>query len=215
MNAPRDHVHNEIIHRWQGGQSLRGIARDLAVSRWQVSETIRRHRAARADGSVDSSNSALPPPAGQRGSKLDAFEPLISQLLERYPRLTATRLFEELKTHGYTGGYTIVRQRLKQQRGRPHKPLVERFETAPGAQAQMDWDEYQMDFTLEGRRRVNLFSYLLGYSRRQYICLPSPRHRAHSAQQSATTTPPLIHPSRNHPPGHTAKMARAQTAIDI
>ena len=142
----------------------------MAVSRWQVAETIRWHQAARADGPVDSTNSALRPPAEQRGSKLDAFEPLMDQLLERYPGITATRLFEELKAHGYTGGYTIVRQRLKRRRGRPHKPLVERFETAPGAQAQMDWAEYHIDFTLEGRRRVNLFSYLLGYSRRQYIC---------------------------------------------
>jgi transposase len=170
MNVPLDHVHNEIIHRWQGGQSLRGIARDLAVSRWQVAETIRRHQAARADGPVDSTNSALNAPTASRASKLDAFEPLMDQLLERYPGITATRLFEELKTHGYRGGYTIVRQRLKRRRGRPHQPLVERFETAPGAQAQMDWAEYQIDFTLEGRRRVNLFSYLLGYSRRQYIC---------------------------------------------
>ena len=28
---------------------------------------------------------------------------------------------------------------------------------------------YELDFTAEGRRRVNLFSYVLGYSRRQYI----------------------------------------------
>lgn len=163
-------LHNEIIHRWQGGQSLRGIARDLGVSRWNVSATIRRHQAARADGPVDASNSALPAPPGQRGSKLDMFESQIVQLLDRYPRMTATRLFEELKQRGYQGGYTIVRERVRQLRGRQNKPLVERFETAPGAQAQMDWAEYQIDFTAEGRRRVNLFSYLLSYSRRQYVC---------------------------------------------
>ena len=33
----------------------------------------------------------------------------------------------------------------------------------------MDWSTYDIDFTGEGRRRVNLFSYLLGYSRRQYL----------------------------------------------
>ena len=33
----------------------------------------------------------------------------------------------------------------------------------------MDYAVYDLDFTSEGRRRVNLFSYILGYSRRQYL----------------------------------------------
>ncbi len=33
----------------------------------------------------------------------------------------------------------------------------------------MDYAVYDLDFTGEGRRRVNLFSYILGYSRRQYL----------------------------------------------
>ena len=35
-----EQLDNEIIHRWQGGQSLRSIARELGVSRWRVSRTI-------------------------------------------------------------------------------------------------------------------------------------------------------------------------------
>src|ERR1700737_3154822 len=33
----------------------------------------------------------------------------------------------------------------------------------------MDYSPYDIDFTVEGRRRVYAFSYLLGYSRRQYL----------------------------------------------
>ena len=33
----------------------------------------------------------------------------------------------------------------------------------------MDYATYDLDFTEEGRRRVHLFSYLLGYSRRQHL----------------------------------------------
>ena len=88
--------------------------------------------------------------------------------LARYPDITTTRLFEELRAVGYQGGYTILRERVHGLRG-SRKPLVRRFETLPGQQAQMDWGVYTLDFTDEGRRRVNCFSYVLGYSRRQSI----------------------------------------------
>lgn len=163
-------IANEIIHRRAGGQSLRRIARELGVSRWRVSQIVHAHRAARDDESTPPANAELPRPVARRSSKLDAFQTQIERLLARYPNLTATRLHEELKKLGYQGGYTILRKRWKELRRAPTKPLVRRFETAPGAQAQMDWSVYDIDFTHEGRRRVNLFSYVLGYSRRQYLC---------------------------------------------
>ena len=83
--------------------------------------------------------------------------------------MSAVRLLEELRRLGYAGGYTVLRQRIKQLRGPCRKRPVERFETGPGVQAQMDWGVYTLDFTQEGRRKVNLFSYVLGYSRRQYL----------------------------------------------
>ena len=161
---------NEIISRWQSGQSMRGIARDLGVSRWRVARVVRSQQASRDDASAGPVNSDLPTPASRRASKLDQFETKISQLLERYPNMTVTRILEELKREGYAGSYTILREQVKRMRRQPSKPLVVRFETAPGVQAQMDWAVYDIEFTREGRRRVNLFSYVLGYSRRQYLC---------------------------------------------
>ncbi len=83
--------------------------------------------------------------------------------------MTALRVYEELRGRGFTGKYTIVKDLVRRLRPEPHRQPVVRFESGKGQQAQMDYATYEIDFTEEGRRRVNLFSYVLGYSRRQYL----------------------------------------------
>jgi transposase len=153
---------NEIISRWRAGSSIRQIARELGLARNTVGGVLDQIQARRA-GTDDGST------VGKRPSRLDPYEPVIQDLLTRYPDLTAVRLLEELRRRGFTGGYTVVRQRLAAMRPRATPVPVVRFETAPGLQAQMDYAVYDLDFSGEGRRRVNLFSYILGYSRRQYL----------------------------------------------
>jgi transposase len=162
---------NEIVSRWRAGDSMRHIALELGVSRNTVSAVLAQVEARRTRaGSL----------SRRRPSRLDPYEPVIEELLGRYPALTATRLLEELRQRGFSGSYSLLRQRLRALRPRALTPPVVRFETGPGAQAQMDYAVYDVDFASEGRRRVSLFSYILGYSRRQYL-------RFVEAQDFATT----------------------------
>src|ERR1700733_11790971 len=121
---------NEIVSRWRAGSSIRRIARDLELSRNTVSRVLEEIEARRTGG-PDSS------PTRRRPSRLDPYLPIIKKLLGRYPDLTAVRPLQELRLRGFAGGYTVVRQRLGELRPRrPPVPVV-RFETGPGAQAQM------------------------------------------------------------------------------
>jgi transposase len=159
-----DELRSDVLRRKYGGQSGRDIARDLRLSRKTVAKVLAEHRQQRANGAT-----GLPKPRQVRRSMVDAYEPTLRDFLARYPEMTVVRLLEEVRARGYRGGYTVLRQRIKQLRKQCRRLPVERFETGPGVQAQMDWATYTIDFTQEGRRKVNLFSYVLGYSRRQYI----------------------------------------------
>lgn len=158
-------VRNEIVRLCEQGLSQRRIAEQLRLSRHTVQRALQQQAAARNEGPA----SAAPSPRARARRSLQSFEPILQQLLERYPDLTAQRLWEELRQRGFTGSYPTVWRRLHELRPSPTKAPVVRFETSPGQQAQMDYATYTINFSDEGPRRVQLFSYLLGYSRRQYL----------------------------------------------
>jgi transposase len=81
----------------------------------------------------------------------------------------ARRLFEELRTQGYRGGYDTVKLFVRPLRAERDRVVAAtlRFETAPGHQAQVDWGSTWAQLG-DTRIRVHLFVMVLGYSRRLY-----------------------------------------------
>jgi transposase len=123
-----EELRHEIVRRRQGGASMRRIARDLGLARETVQNVIRRWQAERAG---TASSGPLPVPI-RRPSLVDPFTDTIQQLLQRYPDITIVRVFEELRAQGFTGGLTIVRERVLELRPVPLREPVIRFETPPG-----------------------------------------------------------------------------------
>ncbi len=74
----------------------------------------------------------------RRPSKLDRFRAYMESRLERFD-LPASVLFRELCRTGYDGGITILREVVASVKQRHVQRLVDRFETEPGSQAQVDW----------------------------------------------------------------------------
>ena len=140
----------EILRRFHGGASFRAIARALHVDRKTVADVIHTYERTR-----DTPHSALPRIRARR-SQLDAYADDIAALLERYPDITAVRLDEELRAKGFTGGHTIVKDRLRRLRPQPTRAPIIRFETGPGVQAQMDYSPFEIPFTDEGLSLIHI-----------------------------------------------------------
>jgi transposase len=105
----------------------------------------------------------------QRASQLDVHRERIQAILARHPDLSAVRMLEELKPHGFAGGITIVRDLLRELRP---KPATEAFATLafpPGDAAQVDWAACG-SLLVDGRqRRLSAFLLLLCHSRYLYV----------------------------------------------
>ena len=106
-------------------------------------------------------------------SKLDAFKPLIDQWLAAHPRLLATRIHQDLvRDYGFDRAYNTVRRYVERARPRPEQPVSERFETAPGHQAQVDWSHEQPIRTSSGLELpLYGFHMVLGHSRDAFLAL--------------------------------------------
>ena len=92
--------------------------------------------------------------------KLDPYKGIIDSRLAEYPKLSAQRLFDEVRSAGYAGGYGRVRDYVREARPAAQVEPVVRFETPAGWQGQVDFGEFRLPW---GKRHALMV--VLGYSR--------------------------------------------------
>jgi transposase len=139
------------------GLSVSAIAEQVGLDR----KTVRKYL--RQGGSVAPQYSPRLP----RPCLTDPFKEYLSQRLALVPLISATRLHREIKELGYLGGHTAVSQLVRQLRPPKVAGFEVRFETPPGAQAQVDFAEFKVSWAAPGglSTRLWLFSLVLGHSR--------------------------------------------------
>ncbi len=103
----------------------------------------------------------------QRQSKLDPFKGMVARLLAQHP-YTAQQLFQRLREGGYSGGYSILKDYVRQIRP-PHATAFLTLQFAPGQCAQVDWGSAGWLPVGATRRRLSFFVMVLCYSRRMYV----------------------------------------------
>ncbi len=103
----------------------------------------------------------------KRPSKLDPFKGPIVAMLERH-RYTAQQVLQQIRTKGYAGGYSILKEFIHLVRP-VCKPAFLMLEFAAGECAQVDWGSYGSITVGCARRRLSFFVMVLCYSRMIYI----------------------------------------------
>jgi transposase len=144
------------IRQYHGerGLSLSQIAEELGIA----PETVAKY--ARAE--------KFSPRAGvKRASKLDAFKPIITRLLERHP-YTSTQILQRLREEGYEGGASILKEYVGVVRPVRH-PAFLSLAFAPGEAAQVDWGNAGSIAIGDTRRRLSFFVMVLCHSRMAYL----------------------------------------------
>jgi len=145
-----------LRHYLEQGLSKAEVAARLGISRRTVYYWV---NSGQLDRELDAEPVRYKPrPAVAR--KVDAFRGIVEARLSEYPKLSAVRLFDEIKAAGYGGGYTQLKEFVRRVRPTPPVDPVVRFETAPGHQAQVDFAEFRLPW---GKRYALVV--VLGYSR--------------------------------------------------
>jgi transposase len=161
-------LENSIITLHSRGWSIRRLAPEFGISRGRVRRIIEHNIRQRTKTHTDKEERK------KRPSKLTPYKEAIQEILEKYKDTPVTnqRILEMIKAKGYEGGMTILSIYLTEVRGKKPPDPITCVETQAGQRGAHDWSEYYIELTSCGKKeKVTFFSFILHYSRRQYICV--------------------------------------------
>ena len=103
-----------------------------------------------------------------RPTMLDPYKPFIADVLDKHPRLRATRIFEMVKGRGFQGNVVQLRRYLRTVRPAARAEAYLRLTTLPGEQAQVDWGSFGKVRVGNAQRALSCFVMVLSWSRAMY-----------------------------------------------
>lgn len=111
-------------------------------------------------------------PHGLKGrtkpSKLDPYKPCLQELMNQ-GIFNCVVLLERIQAMGYDGGMTILKDYVQPFRPAKASPAVQRYETLPGKQAQMDWGMCPYIDNKGILHHAPALVMILGHSRTKYV----------------------------------------------
>ena len=111
----------------------------------------------------------LPRPGKPRASQIDPFLPFIRQTLEKFPVLTASRLYAMVRERGYQGGPDHFRHLIACHRPRPAAEAYLRLGSLPAEEAQVDWAHFGHLVIGRAHRPLMAFVMVLSHSRQIFL----------------------------------------------
>src|ERR1700722_467003 len=145
------------LHRlyWSERWPIRKIERQLNMG-WK---TIRKYLDAPAQD----------PLRRDRPSKLDPFKGNITEWLEKDPRVSAAVIEQKLRSLGYQGGHSIIRQYVRGARPEPPKRAFVRMEPPAGDRFEVDWGHFGALSYSGDSRKLYAFTLVDAHSRTLYV----------------------------------------------
>lgn len=103
-----------------------------------------------------------------RQTLTDPYLSFIEQTLKQYPHLRATRLYEMVRSRGYSGSVEQLRRVVRSLRPTKHEAFF-RLTMLPGEQAQADWAHFGQVRVGQANRKLSCFVITLSYSRALWV----------------------------------------------